>query len=163
MPQGHRQAEIGVAVVPNPFFASAHEVDFSNPTHITVAVNVKESAITSLANRGYVEPHQVAAATRFRRHFEVLQGGRSSSAGFQERVDGGGFRGGFGQRQMEAGAELRKARQLLGQRGFVLVALVAGEGRHLNEICRSKRERVTTADCLRAFLDDLSWLWGYRR
>jgi hypothetical protein len=160
---GHRQAELASVNVQNPYFSAAHEISLGNPTHTSAAVNVRESAITSLASRGLVEEHMVQAATRFRRHYEALQGYPGRSSGFHERVDGGRNPDGFGQRQVDAGTELRKARQLLGKRGYVLVSMVAGEGRDLGEFCHTKREKLTCADVLRALLSDLSALWGFSR
>ncbi len=69
----------------------------------------------------------------------------------------------FTDRQMAAGAELRRA-------GSCSASVVMFSSRwspvkagRLSELCRTHREKNTTADCLRALLDDLSWLWGYRR
>ena len=134
---GHRQAEIGAAVVPNPYFAASHAVDLGNPIHIGVRVNVRESAVASLEASGHIEPHQVAAAAQFRRHFEAMV--RLRSASLRERVDGGFSGETFTDRQLAAGQELRKARALLGRRGYVLIVRVCGEGRHLSEICATHR------------------------
>ena len=52
---------------------------------------------------------------------------------------------------------------MLGQRGFLLVRRVIGEGRAISEFCGTKRERTTCADILRAALDDLDAMWTSRK
>ncbi|MER9596092.1 hypothetical protein [Mesorhizobium sp. M0244] len=154
------QTRLRAVTVPNPNFARAHAADASNPPTVAAVVNIRESAVTTLAARGQLDASQVAAADRFRRHYEAL-GGRGVKAIDPGRfqVDGGKPRDHFTDAQMNAGRELAKCRALLGVRGYRLVSLVAGEGRSLCEIAAGKRERLTAADMLRWFLDDLAAMW----
>ncbi|MER9222995.1 hypothetical protein NKI48_29700 [Mesorhizobium sp. M0644] len=158
------QARLRAVSVPNPFYSRAHPADGSNPRTIPAIVNVRESAVTTLAARGQLDAAQVAAADRFRALWEALAGrGLSSIDPARVVVDGGKMPDGMSQRQFNAGRELRKCRVLLGARGYQLVALVCGQGMALREIATSKRERLTAADMLRWCLDDLAVLWGLAR
>lgn len=78
----------------------------------------------------------------------------------KEPVDGGGSVDPISDRQVNAGIELAKCRELLGLRGYTLVSNVCGEGKALTDITAHKRERLTMADNLRANLDDLATMWG---
>ncbi|MER9567110.1 hypothetical protein [Mesorhizobium sp. M0571] len=154
------QTKLRPTVVPNPFYSRAHREDASNPRTIPAAVNVRESAITTLAARGALDAAQIKAAERFRALWEAMAGKALSSIDpARVVVDGGKMPDGISQRQIAAGEELRKCRSLLGDRGYRLVALVCGQGMALHEITAGKRERLTAADMLRMCLDDLAGMW----
>ncbi|MER9965592.1 hypothetical protein [Mesorhizobium sp. M0060] len=155
------QARLRAVSVPNPYFARAHPADASNPRTIPAAVNVRESAVTTLAARGQLDAAQVAAADRFRALWEAIGGaGASGIDPGRIVVDGGKAREPFNERQVNAGKELARCRVLLGVRGYQLVSLVAGEGHSLHEIAgKEKRARLVAADLLRMSLDDLAVLW----
>ncbi|MER8369036.1 hypothetical protein [Mesorhizobium sp. M1378] len=153
------QTKLRPAVVDNPFFSRAHRADASNPRTIPAIVNVRESAIATLAARGQLDAAQVAAADRFRRLWETI-GGAGAIDPARLVVDGGKAREPINERQVAAGKALAKCRALLGVRGYRLVSLVCGQGHALTEIAPGKRERLTAADMLRMSLDDLAGLWG---
>ncbi|WP_342028447.1 hypothetical protein [Rhizobium ecuadorense] len=124
-------------------------------------MNVRESAITTMAARGVLDAAQVAAADRFRRLWEMMGGKGAGAVDYgRERVDGGKAPDPITQRQANAGKELARCRALLGARMYGLVSAVAGEGYALHEVVGDgKRERLTAADMLRMGLDDLAELW----
>ncbi|MQV11224.1 DUF6456 domain-containing protein [Sinorhizobium meliloti] len=147
--------------VPNPYFSRAHAADTSNPRTIPAVVNVRESAVTTMASRGVLDAAQVAAADRFRGLFEAMGGKGAGAIDYsREHVDGGKSREPITEGQMNAGQELARCRDLLGARLYGLVCAVAGEGRALHEVVgKGKRERLTAADMLRMGLDDLATMW----
>lgn len=57
---------------------------------------------------------------------------------------------------IDAGKQLKACRGLLGARIYDLVCKVCGAGHALDEIRRTKREKLTAADDLRAGLDDVA-------
>ncbi|MBY5440696.1 hypothetical protein [Rhizobium leguminosarum] len=140
-------------LVENPYFSRAHPSDATNPRTIPAMMNIRESAITTLAARGVLDAAQVAAVTHFRALWESM-GGKGASA-----IDGGKARDPITERQVNADKELARCRALLGARMYGLVSAVCGEGFALTEIFARKRERLTAADCLRMSLDDLAELW----
>lgn len=148
--------------VENPLFSASHAVSRSNPKMIPAVVNVRESAISTLAARGVINAAQVAAATRFRSLWEAMGGAGAGAFDYtKEFVDGGRGPQSISDKQLTAGKELKRCRDLLGLRGFTLVRAVCGEGHSLYDIGSIKRERLTAADNLRACLDDLAAMWGY--
>ncbi|MDV4163092.1 hypothetical protein R1538_18380 [Rhizobium leguminosarum] len=154
------KTNLRVTEVPNPYYSRAHLTDATNPRTIPAVINVRESAITTLATRGVLDPAQVAAADRFRRLWEAIGGKGAGAIDYgKEHVDGGKARDPITERQANAGKELAKCRELLGVRLYGLVSAVAGEGFALTEIFEGKRERLTAADMLRMALDDLAELW----
>lgn len=60
--------------VPNPYFSRAHPPGATNAPTIPAVINVRESAITTLASRGVLDSAQVAAADRFRTLFGAMGG-----------------------------------------------------------------------------------------
>lgn len=152
---------IDIALVENPTYSRAHDGDATNPRFIPAQINFRESAIATLAQKGLLDPAQVQAADKFRALWERM-GGRGVKAidYSKEPVDGGGFSDPIDVAQMEAGRELKRCRVKLGEYGYNLVRLVAGERRSLHEICGSRRERESTADHLRVDLTALAQMWG---
>lgn len=73
------KARLRPTLVENPYFSRAHPADSKNPRSIPAMVNVRESAITTLASRGVLDAAQVAAADRFRALFEAM-GGKGAGA-----------------------------------------------------------------------------------
>jgi hypothetical protein len=148
-------------LVDNPYHSRAHREDATNPRTIPAMVNLRESAIVTLAARRVLDATQVAAADRFRRLWEAMGGKGASAVDYGwEYVDGGKARDPITDRQVNAGKELARCRALLGARLYKLVSAVAGEGYALTEIVAGKRERLTAADMLRMGLDDLAELWN---
>ncbi|RVP07338.1 hypothetical protein CN083_15705 [Sinorhizobium meliloti] len=147
--------------VPNPYFSRAHPPGPTNPRTIPAVVNVRESAVATMASRGVLDPAQVAAADRFRALFEAMGGKGAGAIDYgRERVDGGKAREPITERQMNAGRELARCRDLLGARLYGLVCAVCGEGYALHEVAgKEKRARLVAADMLRMGLDDLAAMW----
>lgn len=155
--------ELGKAMVENPLWQRAHAGAKGNDRYETVIVNVRESAVGVLASRGLLDEAQVRAAVRFRALWEMMGGAGAGALDYtKEPVDGGGFVDPISERQLQAGKELKRCRELLGLRGFTLVCKVCGEGHSLWEIGSKRRDRDSAADALRGFLDDLAVLWDYR-
>ncbi|CCM66137.1 hypothetical protein BN406_00092 [Sinorhizobium meliloti Rm41] len=146
--------------VDNPYFSRAHAADTSNPPTIPAMVNIRESAVTTLASRGVLDAAQ-AAANRFRALFETIGGKGAGAMDYsREYVDGGKAREPITEQQMNAGRELARCRELLGARLYSLVSAVAGEGRSLHEVAgKEKRARLVAADALRWELDNLAIIW----
>lgn len=155
--------ELHLCEVDNPLYNRDHYGEKWNPRKSTVQINVRESAVSVLAARGYLDEAQVRAATRFRALWERLGGSGAGALDYsREPVDGGPARDPINERQMEAGRELARCRAILGLRGYALVGKVCGQGHSLMEIGSIRRERDTAADNLRGLLDDLAVMWGYR-
>lgn len=150
------------AIVDNPDWRPERHGLKAFPKQIKVEVNSRESGIATLAARGQLNPAQVAAATRFRSLWEAM-GGRGAKAIDYSRtpVDGGAAVEPIRIGQLEAGRELKRCREKLGEYGYNLVRLIAGERRSLHEICDSRRERDSTADHLKRDLTALAQMWGF--
>lgn len=155
------KAEIMHQEVDNPDFSRDHaEGRYGNYRKIQAPVNVRESAIALLASRGGLDKAQVKAADRFRGLWESMGGSGAGAMDYtKEPVDGGGATDPISIRQLSAGMELKRCRELLGARIYDLVCRVAGEGLALAELYEAKRDRLTAADNLRAALDDLAVMW----
>lgn len=147
-------------MVENPDWRPARDGERAFPRFVQVAVNTRESAVETLYARRFIGSAQKLAADRFRALVEAAGGKVSSIDYARDRVDGG--RSDPAAARLQAAHELRRARVLLGQRGYDLVHAVCAEGRALTEISPHKRDRLTMADNLRADLDDLGALWGMR-
>ncbi|MGO7508909.1 hypothetical protein ACC677_02595 [Rhizobium ruizarguesonis] len=160
MPAPSKKLKLRPVLVENPFYSRAHPADATNPRDVVAMMNVRESAITTMAARGVFDAAQVAAATRFRALWESIGGKGAGAINYgKEPVDGGKARDPITEREVNAGKELAKCRELLGVRLYGLVSAVCGEGYALTEIFAGKRERLTAADMLRMGLDDLAELW----
>jgi len=151
------------AVIDNPDWRPDLHGEKAFPRKITAAVNIRESAIAALAAKGALNQAQVAAADRFRALWERMGGMGAGAIDYsREAVDGGGRHEAVSIAQIDAGRELKRCRLLLGEYGYSLVRLVAGERRSLHEICGSRRERDSTADWLKRDLTALAEMWGYQ-
>lgn len=161
MRTGNIKAEVVSADVDNPYFQPEHFESPSNPKTITALVNIRESAVETLFARGQLDKAQKRAADRFRGFWEAMGGAGAKAMDYtREYVDGGRSAESLTDRQINAGKELMQARSLLGARNYDLVCKICGEGFALDEICRSKREKLTAADNLRSNLNDLAAMWG---
>ncbi|PDS80268.1 hypothetical protein [Rhizobium sp. L43] len=150
--------------VENPFYSRAHAGDPTNPRKISAVVNIRESAITTMAARGRIDVAQVAAADRFRRLWETMGGKGASAIDYgREYVDGGKRSDPITERQMNAADGLRRAHRALGDHGYWLVSRICGEGYSINEVVRpgsSKRAKLNAANDLRSCLDTLCEMWN---
>ncbi len=161
---GRLKLKVQTTEVDNPYFQPGYAESPSNPKKVKAYVNVQESAIETLYARGNLDRPQKQAADHFRSLWETMGGAGAGAIDYtQEPVDGGGVTDPISLRQLAAGKELKRCRLLLGARGFSLVANIAGDGRSLPEVAGpAKRDRLSAADALRGFLDDLADMWGYR-
>jgi hypothetical protein len=162
----NRKMVLGEAEVDNPYFAADHPENGSNPKRVRALINVRESAVVTLFNRGYLKQHQFRAAVRFNRTWEIMNGRRGGS--FSEHVDG--YRHpSISSSVIDAGKELQQCQSVLLGRQYRLVCEVCGQGRSLAETSYVKDSdrrnkdtaRLTAADYLRDSLDDLACMWGY--
>lgn len=149
---------IRTATIENPDWRPDRDGEKAFPRTITAQIDVKESAVEALYQRKFLSLSQKRSADRFRELWESA-GGKTSSIDYTlDRVDGG--KGDPVTSRLRAIQELRRCRLLLGQRGYETLESVCGEGKSLSEVGSAKRERLTTADNLRADLDDLATMWG---
>ena len=156
-------ATVRKTVVSNPYFAREHAESRDNPLTIVAAVNIRESAVATLASRGLLNAAQVAAADRVRQLWERLGGAGAGAIDYSRTyVDGGRTKDPISATQMNAGRELAQCRQLLGVRVYKLVVAVCGERHAMTELFPVKRDRLTATDNLRAGLDDLASMWKLR-
>lgn len=160
--------ELAQAVRDNPDFSRDHaEGKLGNPRKISVVVNVRESAVSTLAARGLLNEAQVEAADRFRRLFEAMGGNGPRAVDWRrEAVDGGRFPDPIGTRQIDAGKQLAAAYENLtkehGRYGWKIVGYVCGEGLSIHDMTETRRQRDTMTDQLRLYLDNLAEFWGLR-
>jgi hypothetical protein len=157
-------AETGLVstVIDNPDWRPDLHGEKAFPRKVTASVNLRESAIATLAAKGGLTAAQVAAADRFRALWERMGGKGFGTVDLErERVDGGMRREPITAAALDAGRELKRCRLLLGEYGYSLVRMVAGERRSLHEICASRRERDSAADWLRRDLTALAQMWGF--
>ncbi|WP_245260869.1 hypothetical protein [Agrobacterium sp. 10MFCol1.1] len=160
---GNRHSEMRTIEIDNPHYSRVHAGSPGNPKTITAALNLRESPIAMMAAKGHLQDHQVQAAIKFRRLWEVLGGAGAGSFDYaREPVDGGGPREPITDNQIDAGFQLKSAQMVIGHRAFAIVEKVAGEGRNISELGTSHREKTTLADYLRNALEDLAEHWGYR-
>ena len=121
---------------------------------------IRQSSVVTLAAHGVLNADQVAAAFRFRNSFEVVVEAKRRSIGFNEWQSPGPAPADQVQLQQDATRDLQKARALLGSHGYMLVGKVCGEGYHLADLYRTRRERDTMSDMLRIHLTSLAKLWA---
>lgn len=161
-----QHVEIKVHTVDNPNWSRDHHGRRENPRLTDANVNIRESAITTLAAKGVITAAQTVAADRFRALWEQMGGAGAGALDYsKEPVDGGGVSEPITIRQLEAGRALKEARSSLvrahGEYAYRLVGYIAGEGRSIHEMTETRRQRDTMTDNLRSYLDVLAVLWGY--
>lgn len=147
--------------VDNPNWRPEREGEKAFPRKVQMPVNVRESAIATLAHKGAINPAQAAAADRFRAYWEATGSGARAIDFTREAVDGGRGPQDITDRQMSAGLELKACRALLGEHGYNLVRMCAGERMSFHDFCTTRRERETAADMLRIHLTSLAERWGF--
>ncbi|WP_455271216.1 hypothetical protein [Rhizobium herbae] len=163
-PEGWQPKEkVQSVYVDNPYYSKDHAGDGSNPVKIKASINIRESAIITLATRRHIDESQLAAANKFRGLWEAMGGAGAGSFDYsREHVDGGGSTDPLTERQINAGLELKRCRQTLGVRAYDIMAKVAGEGHAIQELAKTHRERTTLTDYLKDGLDELAKAWGYQ-
>jgi len=152
------RAKRALAEIDNPAFRPDQPVGDSNPKRVAAVVNLRESSVVTLAAVGALDADQVAAAFRMRSEWETFASLRRPSALF-ERVDSGGDKAARQERANAAHQQLKRARALLGDHGFKLLMQVCGEGHHIRDLYRTRRERDTATDMLRIHLSALAAMW----
>jgi len=153
--------EVQSEFVDNPYWRPDLDGEASIPRKIRASVNVRESAVGTLAARKLIDDSQAEAATRFRRHWEATGGAGAQAIDYsRDKVDGGRIADPIDIGQMTAARKLAEAERTLGERNYELVRRVCGEGAAMTEIFTDKRARLTATDNLRASLDDLARIWG---
>lgn len=158
---GHSQAKPVLAEVENPMYNRAHDGETWNPKKITSVVNLKESALVTLEQRGLIDAAQVKAGERFRMIWEALGGSGAGAFDYsREPVDGGGPRSALSDRQVQAGIELADCRPILGI-GYDIMVKVAGEGMAVTEITHSKNLQRAYVEMLKQGLTALAQHFGY--
>lgn len=128
------------------------------PQRVAVVVNLRESSVVTLAASGVLSADQVAAAFRFRNEWETLASLRRPTALF-ERVDSKGDGLARTERHNSAHQQLKRARLLLGEHGFMLLTKICGEGYHVRDLYAARRDRDTATDILRIHLSALAAMW----
>lgn len=153
--------------IENPDWEPAREGEKGFPRKIKATVNVRESAISTLAARkdsngnALIDEAQVLAADRFRRFWEASGGAGAKAMDYtRDKVDGGQIADPIDIAQMNAARKLGEAEHTLGERNYQLVRRVCGEGAAMSELYSGKRDRLTATDNLRSSLDDLARIWG---
>lgn len=149
--------------VENPFYSRAHNVSRDNPRKVKAALNSKESAISSMAARGHLNIAQIRAAKTFCALWEAIGGAGAKAIDYsRDQVDGGKNAQDITDKQLEAGAELKKCSDLLGVLGYELVVRTAGMGMTIDDLAgKERRRRDHAADSLRGCLEVLAVHWGY--
>ncbi|MBY3369355.1 hypothetical protein [Rhizobium laguerreae] len=161
-PEWQPKIKVEKVTVDNPFYSKAHQGIEANPLKIQAQMNIRESAIVTLAARKQINEAQLAAATRFRALYEAMGGAGAGSFDYsREPVDGGGSREPLTEQQIRAGQELKRCREILGIKAYDIMSKVAGQGYAIGELAKSHRERTTLADYLKDGLDEMARNWGY--
>jgi hypothetical protein len=159
---GHRQAKPVLHEVDNPLHNPAHDGETWNPKRIQSAMNLRESALVTLEQRKLIDPAQVKAGERFRIIWEALGGAGAGSFDYsREPVDGGGPRSALSDRQIQAGIDLADCRSVLGI-GYDIMVKVAGEGRSVTELTKSKNLQRAYIEMLKQGLTALAVHFGYQ-
>lgn len=162
----HRQhIEVQLATVQNPDWSPDKDGEKAFPRFEKVPVNVRESAIATLAARGLLDAAQVQAADKFRRLWETMGGKGAGALDYaREYVDGGRIAEPITSGQLDAGRQLKTASQALkaahGEYAYKLVSYICGQGRSIHEMTETRRQRDTMTDNLKAYLNVLASLWN---
>lgn len=143
--------------VDNPYYSGSHPESQTNPR--TVVVSLRDSSIVTLAAHGVIDANQVEAAWRFRKAWETVQAPGTVSAGFQEWVDTTCRPAELAERRLAAAGDLRNARRILGNHGYMLVSKVCGEGWHIRDLYHKRGERDAMTLMLRIHLASLARIW----
>jgi hypothetical protein len=118
-------------------------------------VSLREWSVRTLP----LSDEQKSAAERFCRSWETVHHVRTNATSFGERVDNGKRQSPFSERSLTAAQDLRHSRILLGEHGYALVGKVCGDGFHVRDLYRTRRERDTAADMLKVYLTSLAQMW----
>lgn len=145
--------------VVNPEFNNDRPEGIGNARYIDAVVSLRESSIITMAQHGVLTGDQVAAAWRFRKAFETLNQTKGATVDPDQLIRATRAVSSLAERRLSAAFDLRLARRLLGAHGYNLVRLVCGEGFHIRDLFKTRRERDTATDLIRIHLDALASLW----
>jgi len=120
-------------------------------------VAMRESSIVSLASHGLLDAAQVAAALRFRDLWEQFVD-VSRPALLFERVDNAPKTSDRVAARDTAKKELARFRTVVGVHGFQLLSKVCGDGFHIRDLYKTRRERDTAVDMLKIHLTEIALL-----
>jgi hypothetical protein len=141
----------------NPYYSSSHPESQTNPR--TVVVSLRDSSIVTLAAHGVIDANQVEAAWRFGKAWQTIQSLGNRSAGFGEWVDSSYRSADVAESRIKAAGDLRKAKRVLGDHGYMLVSKVCGEGWHIRDLYHKRGERDAMTLMLRIHLASLARIW----
>lgn len=118
---------------------------------------LRESSISTLAGQGVLSVDQLSAALRFRDLWQLYITQSSPSRAFEaERVDYAYRHQGRGVGHLDAKKELSRIRFQVGTHLFQLLKRTCGDGYHIRDLYRSRRERDSAVDLLRVALDEMA-------
>lgn len=143
--------------VANPDFRTNQPEGEANQRYVQAVVSLRENSIISLAAHGALDANQVAAAWYFRKAFETVRDIKGGS--LEEMTRGTRRPNGIAEKKLAAAFDLKIAKRFLGAHGYSLVATVCGEGFHIRDIYKTRRERDTATDLLRIHLTGLADVW----
>ena len=128
--------------------------------------NVRESSISTMYARKQIDQAQMMAGQWFQSQYDAMRGSSMSVDPTYEPVDTSGHSDPIQDRVIMAGAQLAKARGILGI-GFPIVEMVCGEGLSISEAARrkfgnaSQRQEELLGMLFRFALDALAAWLGY--
>lgn len=161
---GHLKASIRYMERDNPMWSKEHDGAVGNPKKVTVAVNIHESAIGTMAARGLLDEAQVKAGDRLRYLMERAGGAGARAIDYaREPVDGGNGKDPIPDMVIDAAKQLAQVSPLVGRKAYAILQAVIRQGCELKDIARTQREKTTTADYIKDALDILAEHWGYTK
>lgn len=159
--------ELRSVKVRNPYHQREHKVSSTNPLEIEAQINVKESAIETLFDKGSIDRAHKEAADHFRRLWESAGGKGAGAIDYsQVRVDGGRNAEDVPTRLIDASKDLLWIKDVLvkafGEYSYRIIVYVCGQGLSLHDMTETRRQRDTMTDMLKKYLDLMAETWGYR-
>lgn len=159
--------EIRSVKVKNPYHQREHKVSRTNPLEIEAQINVKESAIETLFDKGSINEAHKKAADHFRGLWESAGGKGAGAFDYsQVRVDGGHNAEDVPARLIDASKDLLFIKDVLvkgfGEYAYRIIVYVCGQGLSLHDMTETRRQRDTMTDMLKKYLDLMAETWGYR-
>jgi hypothetical protein len=124
-------------------------------TRTAAVISMRDWSVKTLA----LSDEQRSAAERFCRSWEAVHGMRTSYPALTERVDSSRRTSSVAERSLTAAQDLRHSRILLGEHGYALVGKVCGDGYHIRDLYRTRRERDMANDLIKIHLTSLAAMW----
>ncbi|WP_271896292.1 hypothetical protein [Candidatus Phyllobacterium onerii] len=150
--------------VDNPLYSRAHDGKSANPRKTTARLNVLESAIVSMHNKGKIDDVQYEAAGRFRALGETCGAAGARAIDYsQVRVDGARSGGGTSDRRINAQQQLEDCHKFLdravGPDAFKILWEVAVKGNALSELRLPRRATDKAGILVQVSLNKLAEHW----